>query len=625
MDAAVPVSLIPLLFALTEEPPAPAPPAPAPPAVEHTVSLRFLEAAYPAAGVELAASPPAPAGEPWRNPIATWGSSLQLQRDIGRVPLVVAANGGGYRAAFYTEGVLIGLDAMLLTQGQERSLFDEVDAWSTVSGASMLLLNLLSQKVDPLHLREDQLAAQREDMDTKALLAGKPKRQIRVMDDAYGGGARSSLSVYQNDKGALWVPNASRVIDGLRLPLTCDRMDCKGEGSAALAVFASGAVPGALWPVLNEHDPNSKSGKGWMMDGAWGDRLGLLTALELAMGLGKAAGVAATTVLSVDSRPWPQLLNQQWTEADIEGPIKKLKSRAQLIGFSMELSRTQADRRIAELAFGPMRTTPLAAQQRAALAEEGKGILPDRYAARSVVTEEGYPNARVIRLGADTLLQPELWDADLREDVACQRIAARLYTAVAVQPTDLSLSAPRYVSEADVNAGVARKLYAYEAESKGDAGYVVRDRQAALILAGMLTVFLQKDALAASTGLPAAVPWRLEPPFQKLFTVLDLNFRSWQASNEWNQCLGQRMIERGRYAGSDSNTLRMGFKGKVAPDRLPPEHDDPALRPWIQFASRGRGDIKVEHPCDNPSDVSDAAIVACFAKVAPSAADAAAP
>ena len=44
-----------------------------------------------------------------------------------------------------------------------------------------------------------------------------------------------------------------------------------------------------------------------------------------------------------------------------------------------------------------------------------------------------------------------------------------------------------------------------------------------------------------------------------------------------------------------------------------------------QVASRGRGDIKVEHACDNPSDVSDAAIAACFAKVAPSAVEAAAP
>ena len=527
-----------------------------------------------------------------------------LMKLLGRDPdprpevhLVLAANGGGYRASSTTAGVMLALGAIAGASG--RSLLEEVDAFSTVSGGGFPVLRYLQDSREdagcgpmrsgwvsvPKAGCEPQdtggvLGELRTNLDLPALLRTKPKRVVAALAKA-GFDRDLTLSQLTDDPRLPgWIPNSSLAPDGSLLPITADRVALRGQARsredlslpASLALMASSAVPGAIQPVPAELRGGEPL---WLMDGAWADRLGLISALDLV-----TSGEAdRRVVIVVDSRPQPQFDRDLLASISGNrlgtglGPIAAITRRTQLIGAGIELSRYRTDEWLMNLVFGPGQAE-LGPTARQALLDEGyercprdsdKRVpfddpfcSPDRFGAltRARARRANHDaGVDLLRLGTDTLLQPDGWGEAYRTE-ACERVAARHFTVLALQPTDLSLTGYYRIEQESAYAALDRaglssdrRFYPYSEDDETAA-----TRQAALLAAGALNVLLHLDALSQVLGFAPSGEAMVDAKerLSALFAdTLQVNFRSHADAMDWYDCTGVEFWVGNEWEGDD--------------------------------------------------------------------------
>jgi predicted acylesterase/phospholipase RssA len=521
--------------------------------------------------------------------------------------VVVAANGGGLRAANYTTGIMLGLSA--IQASNDATLLESVDAWSSVSGGNYPILQYVSR----LHNTEDapsiaspyavaraapspaalsaHLQTLRANFDIEALGRWHPRRMTKVLDKHLGVDRALTLKdLEEDDRLPGWVPNSVLAPSGQLIPLTThsawlrkDRAgtsQCRWRGGpsthfpANLAAMASSAVPGAIPPVpacvasALIDEKRDEATEAWLIDGAWTDRMGLATALDLATVLPEQN---ERVVLAIDSRPQPQVNRtlpngMRWDSfaaAFGHNFVRKLKRRVQLIGTGLELMRYRADQLLMGTDFGDAPSEPVSSVQRQVLRQEqysrcdhfyttsdaARSCDPERFGREGVHQVARYPEdptaeVHPLRLGTDLLLQPESWHLaargfdDERQD-QCERTAARLFTVLAIQPTDLSLGGAYLMDEADVAHEDGSRLMYPSSNHARDTP----ERQAAIVTAGVLSVFLYADSLHEHLA-PETTPY-LENNFQERFVellgpsfaeVIPINFRSAPQAADWEGC-----------------------------------------------------------------------------------------
>lgn len=523
--------------------------------------------------------------------------------------IVVAANGGGLRAANYTTGIMLGLSALMADA--DTTLLDTVDGWSSVSGGNYPILQHMARlyaaptdsrapgpyvqpdgglDLDELDAHLDSLRA---NMDMEALGRWHPRRMTKVLDKHLGVPRELTLKDFEEDERLPgWVPNSVLAPSGQLIPLTTHSAwlrrertgttQCRRRGGPAthlpanLAAMASSAVPGAIPPVpacvasAKQGHRREEATEAWLIDGAWTDRMGMATALDLATAL---PDQTARVVLAIDSRPQPQVNRalppgMRW-DAFAVAPghnlVRKLKRRVQLIGTGLELMRYRADQHLMRTYFGEGPSQPVPPSQREVLryeqysrcdhfyvsADAARSCDPERFGREGVHPVARYPGedeheVHLIRLGSDLLLQPEAWhlaargfsDARQRQ---CERTAARLFTVLALQPTDLSLGGAYLMDEDDVSGDDGTHLmYPYSNRARDTP-----ERQAALVAAGVLSVLLQADTLHDhladdrtaydESALQARFVAGLDPAMRRSIGV---NFRSAPQAADWYGCTG---------------------------------------------------------------------------------------
>jgi len=523
--------------------------------------------------------------------------------------VVVAANGGGLRAANYTTAIMLGLSALQAEEG--ASMLDTVDGWSSVSGGNFPILQYMAwlHSLEPggdrsgpyvdaaghldVEALDAHLRTMRANMDMDALKRWRPQGMARMLDRHLGVDHELSLKHLEEDDDIPgWIPNSVMAPSGQLLPITTHtvwlRRDRSGTGQcrrragpathlpANLAAMASSAVPGAVPPVAacvgsaKVGDHRGQATEAWLLDGAWSDRMGLATAFDLVTTLPEQH---QRVVIAVDSRPQPQVnrslpAGMRWDSfaaALGHGIVHKLKRRVQLIGTGLELMRYRADHLLMGHYFGHGPEGPVDDIQRDALQDErysrclhfqtGHGesgaCEPERFGLERVNQAarwagEPLQEVHTLRLGTDLLLQPELWNLDergftVRRQNSCQRIAARLFTVLALQPTDLSLGGAFLVDEEDITTRDGSKLmYPYGMEP-----WETPERQAAILSAGLLTVFLHADTLHKHLAAKDE-PYSERKVSERFVRAIDpamsevigVNFRDSTNARDWWQCTG---------------------------------------------------------------------------------------
>mgnify|MGYP000577602156 CR=1 FL=1 len=541
---------------------------------------------------------------PYLRKLMTRTTDPQPERSV-----VVAANGGGLRAANYTSGIMLGLSA--LTAAPDTTLLDTVDGWSSVSGGNFPILQHIARlheapgdtvpagpyatsagTLDVQQL-DRHLESLRANMDIEALGRWHPRRMTKVLDKHLGVDRALTLKDFEEDPRLPgWVPNSVLAPSGQLIPLTTHSAwlrrertgteQCRRRGGPAthlpanLAAMASSAVPGAIPPVpacvasakhgKRREDPT----EAWLIDGAWTDRMGMASALDLVTALPHQT---TRVVVAIDSRPQPQVNRalppgMRW-DAFAAAPghnlVRKLKRRVQLIGTGLELMRYRADQLIMGTYFGEPTPDPIPESQRAVLQYEGysrcehfyvaadaaRSCDPERFGSEGVHLVSRYPGdtpaeVHLLRLGSDLLLQPPEWHLAARgfsddRQAQCARTAARLFTVLAIQPTDLSLGGAYLMEEEEVVHGDGTRLmYPYSNKARDTP-----ERQAALVAAGLLSVFLHADTLHEHLASPST-PYIEEDVQARFVRTLDpamqatvgVNFRSAPQAADWYGCTG---------------------------------------------------------------------------------------
>ena len=572
--------------------------------------------------------------------------------------VVVAANGGGLRAANYTSAIMLGLSA--LASSDQHTMLDTVDGWSAVSGGNFPILQYLSHlhKLEPggdrsgpyvnatgqldVTALDAHLQTLRSNMDIAALIRWRPRGVTRMLGQHLQIDSQLTLKhLEENDDIPGWIPNSVMAPSGQLLPITTHSVWLRQERNgveqcrrragpathfpATLAAMASSAVPGAVPPVAacvgsaKEGDHRGAATEAWLLDGAWSDRMGLATAFDLVTTLQPQH---KRIVIALDSRPQPQVnrslpAGMRWDSFGAalgHGFIQKLKRRVQLIGTGLELMRYQADTLLMGHYFGRGPDGPVSDIQRKALLDErysrclhfntgygeSGGCEPDRYGlervnAASRWAGEPLQDVHTLRLGTDLLLQPHLWNLEdrgfnqARQD-SCETIAARLFTVLALQPTDLSLGGAFLVEEELITRDGSKLMYPYGMES-----WETPERQAVLMAAGLLTVFLHADTLhehLASDGLPYSETAMSERYVEALAPAMRhsiaVNFRDSTNARDWWQCTGlgfsieaEREHDRVNDNCEDRSAESADHDTSVVDRTLPPcvHHEDPTRAP----------------------------------------------
>ncbi len=508
-------------------------------------------------------------------------------RNGGESIVVIASNGGGDRARFVTVGAY---DLLM-----EAGLWPEVDGLSTVSGsgaAAIAALHVDEGRFGPGYTASAEVVPDNWRSETPLMFANSPGKQKsrtlkRVVPEAARDWAAKPYDYTRNAFSPVWIPNASTAQTGERVPLTPVTVRAL-DGSVltpAELLYLSSAVPGVLPPgkvLLRSGGCWGASGNSahndleerWLVDGAWADRWGVLTALEFALSTGGTKSANPTrTVVVVDSRPSPISNSRDFAF----GSEKPIKVRAQLVGYSIEQARTGTDARSGELMFGRAQCTQAnepnhlpvlgetttggcdlagVVEVEAILKKEGFDYSPLAIGASGEVSDD-FGKARLERVGADTLLQPDLWDQP-KQTHQCMRTAARLYSVIGTQPTDFSLRPPmlrqgwreqdEYVEGGGSEVSIAFYPYGYCKKGDKNADCERDERAAALAMAGAFATWLRLDSIRSAIG-SSSTPSQLSPPdggtarvdAEALWTVWekldeDMNWRSWQAYTDFALC-----------------------------------------------------------------------------------------
>ena len=198
----------------------------------------------------------------------------------GKLTLILAFSGGGTRAAALSYGVLEALrDTHIMIGGKERSLLDEVDLISSVSGGSFTAAyyGLYGERIfddfEPVFLRRNvQGALIRGLLNPLQWFSADGRTEMAVRyyeDEVFHGATFADMAVRD---GPLVLINASDLGHGTRFSFIQEYFNllCSDLSSfpVARAVTASSAVPVLFDPVVLENYRDCKNRKPPWLDAA---------------------------------------------------------------------------------------------------------------------------------------------------------------------------------------------------------------------------------------------------------------------------------------------------------------------------------------------------------------------